>query len=590
MVTLKDIAEACGVSPATVSRALNGCTDPAKKNAALILQTAREMGYYPNVAARTLKTSRSGSIGILYENRFDHEYFSTLLTALRDCAEEKGYEVRSDAPEYLAHVRRFYEKTYEQAKGYFIKDDGPVIGIQIENEFGHCGGLYDETGESHIQRLTQMARDIGFNVPFYSATGWGGARTGGMLPVMGGYCDAPWDRSIEEIEPSGNYVFTHERNDHNIGSDFGFGHGITFDIDKFPYLTAELGGGLQVTAHRRTIATAKDIASVAVVKLGSGVNLLGFYMYTGGTNPDGKLTTLQESTASGDINDLPVKSYDFRAPVREFGQVSDTLRELKLLSYFVKDFGEELCTLDALIPKPEVKAGDIKTLRYAERTDGKKGYIVINNYVRHRKMALHQEFKFRAPETTSPVRIEKIKNGEYFFLPFNMTYGKAKIEYGAVTPYFIAEGQGDEEDKRLFVFYAREDDDSAGNPFSFYDGAEYASKHFLVLSRKDALNSWKLSSGQIVITPDDACVYEDNNSIVFEGRKNASFDIYPDFETAPSGWKRTGFINKNTVSVFDKIQFAHYESLTTIPAEGYIAHSDSCKTDAEGNSIYKIDK
>ena len=508
---------------------------------------------------------------------------------------KKDFKPRTNDERYFETVRKWYTEIYHQVDQFICnpRDDStrdePIIGIQIENEFGHCGGLYDETGDEHMKRLLAISKETGFNVSLYTATGWGGARTGGMLPVMGGYCDAPWDRSIEEIEPSGNYVFTHERNDHNIGSDFGFGHGITFDIDKFPYLTAELGGGLQVTAHRRTIATAKDIASVAVVKLGSGVNLLGFYMYTGGTNPDGKLTTLQESTASGDINDLPVKSYDFRAPVREFGQVSDTLRELKLLSYFVKDFGEELCTLDAQIPQPEVKAADTQTLRYAMRTDGKKGYIVINNYVRHRKMAEHKSFNFKAPGTTSPVTIENIKNGEYFFLPFNMTYGKAKIEYGAVTPYFIAAGQGDEEDKRLFVFYAREDDDSAGNPFSFYDGAEYASKHFLVLSRKDALNSWKLSSGQIVITPDDACVYEDNNSIVFEGRKNASFDIYPDFETAPSGWKRTGFINKNTVSVFDKIQFAHYESLTTVPAEGYIAHSDSCETDAEGNSIYKID-
>ena len=149
---------------------------------------------------------------------------------------------------------------------------------------------------------------------------------------MGGYCDAPWDQRVTEIEASGNYTFTHERNDHNIGSDHGFGYGVTFDIEKFPYLTAELGGGLQVTSHRRTIATSKDIAAVALSKLGSGVNLLGFYMYTGGTNPEGKLTTLQESRATGYLNDLPVKSYDFRAAVREFGQVSSTLRELKLLT------------------------------------------------------------------------------------------------------------------------------------------------------------------------------------------------------------------------------------------------------------------
>jgi hypothetical protein len=55
--------------------------------------------------------------------------------------------------------------------------------------------------------------------------------TGGLLPVMGGYCEAPWDQRLTEIEPSGNYIFTKERNDHNIGSDYGFGTG---NLDRCP--------------------------------------------------------------------------------------------------------------------------------------------------------------------------------------------------------------------------------------------------------------------------------------------------------------------------------------------------------------------
>ena len=105
-----------------------------------------------------------------------------------------------------------------------------------------------------METLTEMAKEIGFNVPFYTATGWGGARTGGLLPVMGGYCDAPWDPRTTEIEPSGNYIFTYERNDHDIGSDHGIGEGTTFDYSKFPYLTAELGGGLQMTIFKISIS------------------------------------------------------------------------------------------------------------------------------------------------------------------------------------------------------------------------------------------------------------------------------------------------------------------------------------------------
>ena len=93
MVTLKDIAKACGVSAATVSRALNGRTDPDRKNTAFIRRMAKEMGYFPNAAARTLKTSRSNNIGILYEDRMDHEYFSLLLNELRFDAEDRGYDL-----------------------------------------------------------------------------------------------------------------------------------------------------------------------------------------------------------------------------------------------------------------------------------------------------------------------------------------------------------------------------------------------------------------------------------------------------------------------------------------------------------------
>lgn len=64
------------------------------------------------------------------------------------------------------------------------KDGGPVIGIQIENEYGHVGGLQGPEGEAHIRTLTAMAKEIGFDVPLYTATGWGGACIGDLLPVM----------------------------------------------------------------------------------------------------------------------------------------------------------------------------------------------------------------------------------------------------------------------------------------------------------------------------------------------------------------------------------------------------------------------
>ena len=113
MIRLKDIAEACGVSIATVSRALNGITDDNRGRSERIRQVATEMGYFPNSAARTLKTNRSNNIGILYEDRMNHEYFSTLIDALRDEAARNGFDVTfinpkagNDTGNYYEHARR----------------------------------------------------------------------------------------------------------------------------------------------------------------------------------------------------------------------------------------------------------------------------------------------------------------------------------------------------------------------------------------------------------------------------------------------------------------------------------------------------
>lgn len=464
---------------------------------------------------------------------------------------KKDFNVRTNDEKYFATVEKWYKAVFAQVSEFV---GNTIIGVQIENEFGHCGGLSDETGEVHMQRLTKMAKEIGFNVDLYTATGWGGARTGGLLPVMGGYCDAPWDQRTTEIEPSGNYVFTHERNDHNIGSDYGFGHGITFDIEKFPYLTAELGGGLQVTKHRRTIATPKDIASVATVKLGSGCNLLGFYMYHGGTNPDGKLTTLQESRETGYPNDLPIKSYDFRAPVREFGQVSDTFRELKLLSYFTADFGEEICELPAIIPEENpLDPNDVSNLRYSYRSNGEKGYLFVNNYVRHQTLASHSK-EFVSPDKKTVLPKFDISNGDFFFVPFNLTFGKTTVKTATVTPLCKLPNNDD-----FVVFYKR---DSDSNSSSFFDVENQStSSKFLVLSRRDALNLWK-TKNRIFITDDDCYVLDESDSREkFEvvGRKNSVVCVYPDFDVVPSGWKKVGMVNKQVATDLSEVIFTQYQ-------------------------------
>ena len=265
------------------------------------------------------------------------------------------------------------------------------------------------------------------------------------------------------------------------------------------------------------------------MKLGSGCNLLGYYMYHGGTNPDGKLTTLQETKATGYPNDLPVKNYDFRAPIREFGDVSDTYRELKLLSYFVHDYGEDLCSLDAVIPEENpLSPSDTEHLRYSYRSDGNRGYLFVNNYVRHQTLSAHKGVSLSSPDKKTAIRVFDVENKDFFFVPFNMAYGKSIVKSACATPLCRLESA----DGEKYVFYAREGKESEGDYFDFASGESEGKSNMLVLSRKDALNAWKISDSRLLITSSDASVFTDENGkVVIRGR--TAFD---DVCSSASSW------------------------------------------------------
>lgn len=97
MVSMKDIAKRCGVSVATVSKALNGQPDIGEETRSRIEAVAKEMGYMTNAAARALKTNRTYNLGVLFmdEGRsgLSHEYFSSLLESFKLEAEAHGYDI-----------------------------------------------------------------------------------------------------------------------------------------------------------------------------------------------------------------------------------------------------------------------------------------------------------------------------------------------------------------------------------------------------------------------------------------------------------------------------------------------------------------
>lgn len=142
---------------------------------------------------------------------------------------------------------------------------------------------------------------------------------------------------------------------------------------------------MMTSYHRRVYVYPQDAYSLAIVKLGSGSNLLGYYMYHGGTNPEGHayLNEMQR-TPYTNWNDLPVKTYDFQAPLGEFGQKNPHYYILRKLHLFMHDYGETLASMDASFPqadKPQTKGID-SYLRWSYRQKDNSAFVFVNNYER----------------------------------------------------------------------------------------------------------------------------------------------------------------------------------------------------------------
>lgn len=247
-----------------------------------------------------------------------------------------------------------------------------------------------------------------------------------MLPLYGDYADGFWDRSTKET--SGNYYkafnFKAFRSSTAIATE-QLGEQrerLTKGDEQYPYFTCELGGGMMTSYHRRPYIYPEDAYSLAIVKLGSGSNLLGYYMYHGGTNPEG-IGYLNENqrTPGTNHNDLPVKTYDFQAPLGEFGQRYPHYYTLRKLHLFMNDYAETLAPMDASFPAPQdIRKGDDSQLRWAYRSLGDSGFVFVNNYERLQNLTAKSGVQFDVCGVKFPKRPMTIPAGTACIFPVNI--------------------------------------------------------------------------------------------------------------------------------------------------------------------------
>jgi beta-galactosidase len=352
---------------------------------------------------------------------------------------DRGYEGELDPA-----VKRWYKALSEQFEGLYFKQGGPIIGIQLDNEVRSTGP--GQWGYQYLSDLRNFAVQTGMDVPFYTVTGWPGPRVPeDVIGLFGAYPAAPWASNAEPLGPLESFLFLPQRIEPIIGSD---GRSETestrIPVSRHPFLTVEMGGGNQITYHRRPRLDGNDMLALVYTRLGVGANMMGYYVYHGTQHPlswNCEFPTQESRTGPHPYpNDYPMISYDFQAPLTEWGFIRDDYHDFKLLHQFLCHFGSDLAPMRACLPEDNpTDPADQGHLRYAVRSQEGRGYLFFNNYVRHLHMKDHKRIRFRIETENEIISIPEngieIQDGVYGVFPFNYDIDGVLLKYATAHPF-----------------------------------------------------------------------------------------------------------------------------------------------------------
>ncbi len=500
---------------------------------------------------------------------------------LPDWILSKPFSVRSNDAGYLATVDKLYAEIGKQMKGLFFKDGGPVIATQIENEYQHSaspwgmtypGAPYDwtasardkavthegvavsdvknpyaELGRDHMKVLKSLATKNGMITPLYTATGWGNAAIVDKesIPVTAAYAYPTW---TEKADISPFYQFK----DMTKNPDYA---PISYDSQQYPAFAAELGSGIMSTYVRRPTVPAESMDALINRCLGSAANGLGYYMYHGGSTPKGDFFFSDEAYG------YPKISYDFQAPIGEYGQVRPAFHRLKLIHFFLKDFGDVLAPMVVTLPQgnEKIKPENLETLRYSVRSNGKSGFLFVNNFQDDAKLTDKVGLTINVKTTTEIISFPiAIKSGENAIYPFNLDLNGINLKYATaqlLTKVGTLESQryvffSNDGEKPVFVFSKSADlkinnlsacnITQSGNEWrvipNFQASAEFSLEQngkktrVLVITKETALKSYLLTTDkQEAIAFSDALILQDKEELKFLslGKSDFGFSTYP---------------------------------------------------------------
>ena len=485
----------------------------------------------------------------------------------------RPFDVRSNDEGYLNYVSRFYSEISRHVHGKFYQDGGPIIGIQLENEFQHSAAPWEinypgsareytvasrdinvthvgvsishqknensRYGMDHMNTLQRIANDAGMRAPLYTATGWGNAAIiqKGSIPVTAGYAYPFW----APAEPSPFYLYKdiHKNPDYSP---------VSFEPELYPSMPAELGSGIQVTYYRRPTVPPQSIEPLIVRTIGSGSNGIGYYMYHGGSTP------VFEHFYSEETGGVPKINYDFQAPIGEFGDTRFHYHSLKTLHLFLASYGHLLAPMQTVLPESNVsiKPDDATTLRYAVRANGNSGFVFMHNFQDHVEVKDITNVSLSIKTAHETIRIPAtgsfdLKKETTAILPFNLSIGGKLLKFATATPLTILKSGTDvhyvfvsnegivpeflfdgkltvktNKCKAVNVAGATRIAGGANSIFSF----AFGNVKILVLPKANAMTAY-VNEGKLFLTKANLLFEGSEVQLISRGDENVLLDIYP---------------------------------------------------------------
>lgn len=349
---------------------------------------------------------------------------------------KENIKTRSNDFLYQKYADELYHQIGNQMKGLLYKDGGPIIGVQLENEYTRGKG-----GEAHILWLKSEAIKYGIDVPMYTVTGWGNGSVPAneVVPLWGAYPDEPWASNLRRTTTCTDYEFSAYRNNEKIGNGLANKSNANVDKNQYPFLTCEMGVGIENTDHRRLVIGSLDGYGLIQAKLASGSNMIGYYMLAGGSNPQGIYSSMEESREDvGAYNTNPAVSYDFQAAIAESGKLNPSYFEVKKLHYFLNEFGDKLATMQPII------ANTNSGLQLSVRANNNAAYLFGLNYCRHNVKPAVTGLQFKIQLKNETILFPKnpidIPDSSTFIWPINFKMANTTLKYATAQPLCYLKG------------------------------------------------------------------------------------------------------------------------------------------------------